>query len=205
MSAVIDLVSEEEEEEDEDSEDDSIITNFIETLFLSSHLDDRITTTTLKKRGSSVVPKLHFDDGTLRCARELVTSVSMERGGQSDVKGVGIVAKRDLKVGESFLDEYAKYQHGKVPSNWENDERGNYIKSKDGYFILRPSYTEWMNEARCTTHTNYSNIKCQHCKALKNVDIRISFRHNQPILSWKITQPIPKGTELLTFYGPSDK
>ena len=145
--------------------------------------------------------KLYFDDSTLRRARDLFTSVSIETG-QSDKEGVGIIAKRDLNVGESFLDEYAIYQHGKVPKHWENDERGNYIKSKDGYFILRPSSTEWMNEARCNKH-EYSNDKCNDCKKLKNVDIRISLQHDKKMLQWKITRPVPKGAELLTFYGAS--
>jgi len=34
---------------------------------------------------------------------------------------------------------------------------------KDGYIVLRPSHSEWMNEARCEGHKELGNTssKCQ--------------------------------------------
>lgn len=146
---------------------------------------------------------LSWDSRALYLARDLRDSVDFTSGsGQCDTNGMGVVAKIDIKRGKKFVDDIAKYEHGPVPKEWHGDIRGNYIKTDNGYIILRPSHSEWMNEARCKWHkeTGSASEKCEACKRVQNVSWRLENIQSKRMLTWHITKDINKGEELLAFY-----
>ena len=114
---------------------------------------------------------------------------------QSDVKGAGVIARRDIKAGEMFCERNANYHPGKPPEEWDAD-RGEYIKTKEGYIDLRTTMTIYINGAigeqtpNVGWRTTYEESDGKHTSETKC------------ILSWKVLRNIKKEEEILGNYDP---
>ena len=85
------------------------------------------------------------------------------------------------------------YYHGKPPDEFQNRGRGDYVKTQEGYFKLRRSITEWINEPRGKSQS--ANIKFK---------VEYLFHSNSkrmiPQLKWHVLRNIKKGEEVLANY-----
>jgi hypothetical protein len=115
---------------------------------------------------------------------------------QSDPEGVGCLARRHINKGEEFIDPYATYTHGEPPGKVECT-RGSYIKTKEGYFDLVPSATEWIN---APSHGRVANVNFRSRYDSICGD-GLSPSATKKLLVWKVVQPIDSGEEILAVYG----
>lgn len=141
-------------------------------------------------------PYRRYNAKCLEKRRDMIESVSAEKGStQCDPDGCGLVARKNIKSNHYFWDEGAVYCEGQPLPHL--DPSRDYIKlkhDKNGYFRIRASMTQWINEARG--------------KQVPNMLWRVKYDTRQdaggpitiPALVWYTTAEIKKGEELLAQY-----
>lgn len=118
---------------------------------------------------------------------------------QSDRKGVGVVAKRDISEGERFSDLSARYYSGSPNPACLDGERGDYIKVDSGYFDVRDSaFTQWLNEPRKRGEkANIEWLQTYADSGRHKASQEGSMKH---VLVWKVLRDIPRNAEVLVEY-----
>lgn len=120
--------------------------------------------------------------------RKFMTSFVVVKGcRQSDSVGAGVIAQRKINAGECFIDPFVKYYAGHPPPTLDCS-RGDYIKTREGYLLLNPSMTEWINEPRGDQQ--------------ENIEFRTQYsQYARPLLEWKVLIDVAKGEEILALYN----
>jgi len=109
--------------------------------------------------------------------------VKDDRQSDSDPDGGGLIAIEPIRKGTQFIDVCSDYFRGKAPPKLLT-ERGDTIKSADGYFNIRRGKTQWINEARDGNEPNFRFKK--------------DYNHNK--IAWQAIRDIQVGEEILVVY-----
>lgn len=155
------------------------------------------------QRGRTTRSNAHPDGKWVDSRRQFWSSVVVTRGCcQSDPHGAGCIAQVHLTKGTTLVDMLCTYHPGAPPEPVDYASqvitaRGSYVKTKEGYFNLIPSFTEWINEP---------SIGGQMIESKKaNIAFASYYKDGTPVLALRIIRDIAIGEELLVLYNTSSK
>eukprot|EP00978_Attheya_sp_CCMP212_P034601 scaffold145694_cov47-Attheya_sp.AAC.2 len=161
--------------------DQSMGTDSPRESLLSVRRGERTKERDTRKRACTLRGRRNTD--VQRQINKFMQHVFDDRQSDSAPDGGGLIAIRPIQKGTEFIDVSSQYVGGKAPP-YLLTERGDTIKSADGYFDIRIGMTQWINEARDG----------------KTPNVRFKKDYNENKIAWQAVRDIQVDEEILAVY-----